>query len=267
MKSESDAEKDEIVQNEEVKSIAEEIVETKQKSEIEVKRAEERRVERERLLAQEATERRKSVVEDVVGSSSQTEAGGSSSQIDIEMVDVENFQVQDVEAGQDFVLVGESSESFDPYEIIHRVSAIQKKRKAKETLLLEWKTQQFILVGKASTVPYSVKEIARQIKIKERRRKAKIARGEIVDDDSDIELFGDEEEEEDDNDDDKKDDYDDKDDKGDNDNDQESKSEWQSRVKVDAEGVILQVESGTGTGVAELSPAPVRDGSVPPAVS
>ncbi|MFS7968277.1 hypothetical protein Hanom_Chr09g00795581 [Helianthus anomalus] len=59
-------------------------------NEVEVKRAEERRVERERLLAQEATERRKSVVVDVVGSSSQPEAGGSSSQEDIEMVDVEN---------------------------------------------------------------------------------------------------------------------------------------------------------------------------------
>ncbi|MFS7909887.1 hypothetical protein Hanom_Chr02g00099891 [Helianthus anomalus] len=57
-------------------------------NEVEVKRAEEHRVERERLLAQEATERRKSVVVDVVGSSSQAEAGGSSSQQDIEMTDV-----------------------------------------------------------------------------------------------------------------------------------------------------------------------------------
>ncbi|MFS8003352.1 hypothetical protein Hanom_Chr13g01212981 [Helianthus anomalus] len=44
-------------------------------NEVKVKRAEKRRVERERLLAQEATERRKSVVVDVVGSSSQPEAG------------------------------------------------------------------------------------------------------------------------------------------------------------------------------------------------
>ncbi|KAJ0795692.1 hypothetical protein HanPI659440_Chr04g0153411 [Helianthus annuus] len=160
-------------------------------NEVGVKRAEERRVKRERLLAQEATERRKSVVEDVVGSSRQNEAGGSSSQVDIEMVDAKNIQEQDVEAGQDYMRVGESSESFDPYEIIRRVTAIQKKKKAKEMLLLEWKTQQFVLVGKASTVPYSVKEIARQIKIKERRRKAKIACGEIVDDDSDVELFRD----------------------------------------------------------------------------
>ncbi|XP_021976486.1 pheromone-processing carboxypeptidase KEX1-like [Helianthus annuus] len=98
-------------------------------------------------------------------------------------------------------------------------------------LLLEWKkeeeveeeTQSFILIGKASSVPYNIKEIVRQIKVKERRRKAKIARGEIVDDDSDIELFGDEEEDEDDNDDDDKSDKkDDKDDKKNDDDDQGS---------------------------------------------
>ncbi|MFS7904220.1 putative transcription factor bZIP family [Helianthus anomalus] len=197
-------------------------------NEVEIKRAEERRIERERLLAQEATERRKGVVENVVGSSSQPEAGGSSTQEDIEMINVENVQQQDVEAGQDFMLVGESSEHFDINDVLQRVNVIQRKRKAKEVLLLEWKTQQFMLVGKASSVPYSAKEIARQIKIKKRRRRAKIARGEIVDDDSDIELFGVEEKEEDDNDDDKKndnddnmkDEKDDKGDKGDDDNEQ-----------------------------------------------
>ena len=48
---------------------------------------------------------------------------------------------------------------------------------------------------------------------------------------------------------------------------QESKSERQNRGTVDAEGVILQVESGNGTVVAVLSPAPGCDGSAPPAVS
>ncbi|MFS7968278.1 hypothetical protein Hanom_Chr09g00795591 [Helianthus anomalus] len=119
------------------------------------------------------------------------------------------------------MLVGESYQLFDINDVLRRVNVIQRKRKARETLLLEWKTQRFVLVGKASTVPYSVKGIARQIKIKERRRKAKIARGEIVNDDSDIELFGDEKEEDNDSDDDKKDDKpDDKDDKSDDDNDQ-----------------------------------------------
>ncbi|XP_022030728.1 protein Ycf2-like [Helianthus annuus] len=194
-------------------------------NEVEVKRAEERRFERERLLAQEATERRMGVVEDVLDSSSQPEVEGSSAQQDIEMIEVEDVQDQDIEdvideQGQHFMLVGESSEPFDVNKVLGRVSVIQRKRKAKEMLLLEWKTQQFVLVGRASIVPYSIKEVARQIKIKEKRRKAKIARGEMVEDDSDIELFGDEEEDEDDNVDDKKDDNDDKDDKGDDDNDQ-----------------------------------------------
>ncbi|MFS7904716.1 hypothetical protein Hanom_Chr01g00039321 [Helianthus anomalus] len=149
-------------------------------NEVEIKRAEEHRVKRERLIAQEATERRKSVVVDTVGSSSQPEVGGSSSQEDIEMVDVENVQEQDVEEGKDFMLVGESSELFDFNDVIRRVNVIQSKRKALEMLLLEWKTKQFVLVGEASSVPYSAKEIARQMKIKERRTKAKIARGETM---------------------------------------------------------------------------------------
>ncbi|XP_022007780.1 midasin-like [Helianthus annuus] len=214
-------------------------------NEIEVKRAEERRSERERRLAEEATQKNKSVIEDIQeagGSSSQPEIDGSSNQEDIEMVEAENEQEVDVqeqhvveiqeqvmedvtdEQGQDFMMIGESSEPFDVNNILQRVVVIQRKRKAREVLLLEWKTQQFVLVGDARLVPYSVKEIARRMKIKERQRKAKIARGEIVDDDSDIELFGNEEEEDEDDNDDKKDDKPDdtknKDDKGDDDNDQ-----------------------------------------------
>ncbi|XP_022024417.1 glutamic acid-rich protein-like [Helianthus annuus] len=203
-------------------------------NEIEVKRAEERRSERERSLAEEATQRNKSVIEDIQeagGSSSQPEIVGSSNQEDIEMVEAENVQEQDAENvqeqdveniqeqdDQNFMIVGESSEPFDANNVLRRVAVIQRKRKAREVLLLEWKTNQFVLVGDARLVPYSVKEIARQMKIKERRRKTKIARGEIVDDDSDIELFGNEEEE--DNDEEKDDKPDDKDDKGDDDNDQ-----------------------------------------------
>ncbi|MFS7997197.1 hypothetical protein Hanom_Chr12g01138851 [Helianthus anomalus] len=61
-------------------------------NEIEVKRAEERRIQRERELAQEATQRRKEVVvdsEEILGSSSQPKAGGSSSLVDEEMVEAE----------------------------------------------------------------------------------------------------------------------------------------------------------------------------------
>ncbi|KAJ0599297.1 hypothetical protein HanIR_Chr03g0103291 [Helianthus annuus] len=191
-------------------------------NEIEVKRAEDRRVERERELVQEATERRKGLVvdtEEILGSSSQPEAGGSSSQVDVEMVEAEADP-------QGFMLVGESSESLDLNDILYRVHVLQKKKKTREMLMLKWKdeaeveeeTQNFVLIGKPSSVPYSIKEIVRQIKVKERRRKFKIARGEIVDDDSDKELFGDEEGDEDDNDDDDKSDQeDDKDDKNDDD--------------------------------------------------
>ncbi|MFS7968299.1 hypothetical protein Hanom_Chr09g00795811 [Helianthus anomalus] len=110
-------------------------------NEVEVKRAEEHRIERETLLAQEATERRKTIVEDVAGSSRQPEAGGSSTQEDIEMINVENVQEQDVEAGQEFMLVGESSELFDINDVLRRVNVVERKWKAKEVLLLEWKTQ------------------------------------------------------------------------------------------------------------------------------
>ncbi|KAJ0918356.1 hypothetical protein HanRHA438_Chr05g0216971 [Helianthus annuus] len=145
-------------------------------NEVEIKRAEERSIERERLLAQEVTERRKGVAKEVLGSSSQPEAGGSSTQEDIEMINVENVQEQNVEVGQDFMLVGESSEPFDINEVLRRVNVIQRKRKAKEMLMLKWKdeeeeTPNYVLVERSYLVPYSVKEIARQIKIKERRRR------------------------------------------------------------------------------------------------
>ncbi|XP_022024337.1 pheromone-processing carboxypeptidase KEX1-like [Helianthus annuus] len=190
-------------------------------NEIEVKRTEERRMERERRLAEEATQKNKGVIDDTQdagGSSSQPEINGSSNQEDIEMVDAENVQEH---VNQDFMMVGESSEPLDAENVLRKVAVIQIKKKAREMLLLEWKTDQFVLVGDAYPVPYNVQQVAREMKVKERRRKGKKARGEIVDDDSDVKLFGDDEEEnEDDNDekDDKPDDHDDKDDKGDDDN-------------------------------------------------
>ncbi|KAM0062056.1 hypothetical protein Hdeb2414_s0004g00143561 [Helianthus debilis subsp. tardiflorus] len=69
-------------------------------NDLEVKRAEERRIERERQLAKEATQRRKSVIEET------QEAGGSSSQIDVEMTEAEADPLG-------FVLVEESERSID----------------------------------------------------------------------------------------------------------------------------------------------------------
>ncbi|XP_021995994.1 glutamic acid-rich protein-like [Helianthus annuus] len=190
-------------------------------NEIEVKRTEERRMECERRLAEEATQKNKGVIDDTQeagGSSSQPEVGGSSNQEDIEMVDAENIQEH---VDQDFMMIGESSKPLDAENVLRKVAVIQRKKKAREMLLLEWKTDQFVLVGDAYSVPYNVQEVAPEMKVKERRRKAKKARGEIADDDSDVELFGDDEEEnEDDEKDDKPDDHDDKDDKGDDDNDE-----------------------------------------------
>ncbi|MFS7987542.1 hypothetical protein Hanom_Chr11g01024201 [Helianthus anomalus] len=187
-------------------------------NEIEVKMAEKRRIERERELAQEATQRRKEVVvdsEEILGSSSQPEAGGSSSLVDEEMVEAEANPLG-------FMLVGESSSrSFDLNDILRRVHTLQKNKKAKEVLMLKWKekevveeeTQNFVLIGKPSSVPYSLKEIVRRIKIEERRREARKARGEIVESDSDFEILGDEVEDENENNkSDKKDEKDDKDD-------------------------------------------------------
>ncbi|MFS7988866.1 hypothetical protein Hanom_Chr11g01039911 [Helianthus anomalus] len=133
------------------------------------------------------------------------------------MVEAEEEEVQEPE----FMIVGELFEPIDIDNVLRRVEVIQRKRRAREVLLLEWKTSQFVLVGDAYPVPYSGQVIARQMKVKERRRQAMKARGEIVDDDSDDELFGDEEEEDEDKDDDEADNKsDDKDDKDDDDNDQ-----------------------------------------------
>ncbi|XP_022040799.1 intracellular protein transport protein USO1-like [Helianthus annuus] len=68
-------------------------------NEIEVKRAEERRLERERRLAEEATQKNKGVIDDTQearGSSSQPDIGGFSSQQDIEMVEIVEVQEQEI---------------------------------------------------------------------------------------------------------------------------------------------------------------------------
>ncbi|MFS7976569.1 hypothetical protein Hanom_Chr10g00893991 [Helianthus anomalus] len=102
---------------------------------IEIKKVEERRVERERRLAEEATQKKKSVIIEI------QEAGGSSSQVDAEMVDVEDVQTQG------FVLVGESSPSLNYDDIIRRVLVEQRRRKAKEPekLLLKWKEEEMVI--------------------------------------------------------------------------------------------------------------------------
>ncbi|XP_022007422.1 glutamic acid-rich protein-like [Helianthus annuus] len=208
--------------------------------EIDVIKANERRMERERRVAEEANQKNKGVVEEVEvvdGSSSQLDAGGSSSQPDVEMIEVVEIQepVEDdqemVDAEEphepEFLVVGEPSEPVIVENILRRVEIIQRKRKAREVLLLEWKTDKFVLIGNAYPVPYNSKEVAKLLKFLDRKRKGRIARGEIVDEESDKELFRDDEEEdeeeedEDKEDEDKSDDKDnDKSDKDDDNNDQ-----------------------------------------------
>ncbi|XP_021991556.1 glutamic acid-rich protein-like [Helianthus annuus] len=205
--------------------------------EIDVIRANERRLERERQMAEEANLKNKGIVEEVEivdASSSQPDAGGSSSQPDVEMIEViepvEDEQVM-VDAEEphkpEFVIVGESSEPVIVENILRRVEIIQRRRTTREVLLLEYTTDKFVLVGKAYPVPYNSKEVAKLLKFLDRKRKGRIARGEIVDEDSDKELFGDDEEEDEeeekedeDKSDDKDNDKSDKDDKDDDDNDQ-----------------------------------------------
>ncbi|MFS7970800.1 hypothetical protein Hanom_Chr09g00825191 [Helianthus anomalus] len=188
--------------------------------EIDVIKANERRMEREHRLAEEATQKNKHVVEEVEvvdGSSSQLDVGEQEAvEDDQEMVEAE------VSHEPELLIVGEPSEIIDLDNVLRRVEIIQRKRRARKVLLLEWKTSQFVLVGNAYPVPYSGKVIARNIEVAERRRQARRARGEKIEDDSDYELFGDEDEEDEDMSDDKSDDKpSDKDGKdNDDDNDQ-----------------------------------------------
>ncbi|KAJ0922396.1 putative transcription factor bZIP family [Helianthus annuus] len=209
--------------------------------EIDVMRANERRLECERQMAEEANLKNKGIVEEVEiidASSSQPEVGGSSSQPDVEMIEVvepveddqemvdaeephePEFVIPDVEMIEvvepveddqemvdaeephepEFVIVSEPSEPVIVENILRRVEIIQRRRRAREVLLLEYTTDKFVLIGNAYPVPYNSKEVAKLLKFLDRKRKGRIARGEIVDEDSDKELFGDDEEEDDGND-------------------------------------------------------------------
>ncbi|KAJ0462747.1 hypothetical protein HanRHA438_Chr14g0630551 [Helianthus annuus] len=171
---------------------------------VDIIKANERRQERERQLAEEANLRNKGIAEEVeiVGSSqNQLDIGGSSSQPEFEMVDVQD--------------VAENDEN-----VLRDVQVMQRRKRAREVLLLEYSTDKFVLVGKAYRVPYSKEETAKLLRFFDLKNQGKIARGEVAEDsDSDI-LDDEEEEEEDDGKDDEADDKSDKDDKPDDDDDQ-----------------------------------------------
>ncbi|MFS7946451.1 hypothetical protein Hanom_Chr06g00536451 [Helianthus anomalus] len=99
-------------------------------NEIEVKRAEERRFERERRLAEEATQNNKGVIEEI------QEAGGSSSQVDKakEVLMLKWKEEEEVEEEtQNFVLIGKpSSGTYSLKEIVSRVKIDETRREARK---------------------------------------------------------------------------------------------------------------------------------------
>ncbi|XP_035845253.1 trichohyalin-like [Helianthus annuus] len=132
--------------------------------EIDVMRANERRLERERQMAEEANLKNKGIVEEVEivdASSSQPEVGGSSSQPDVEMI--EEVEVQEQEVVEDdqemveaeaeephepeYLIVGEPIEPIIAENVLRRVEIIQRRRREREVLLLEYTTDKFVLVA------------------------------------------------------------------------------------------------------------------------
>ncbi|KAM0012684.1 hypothetical protein Hdeb2414_s0049g00749991 [Helianthus debilis subsp. tardiflorus] len=196
---------------------------------VDIIKANERREERERQLAEEANLKNKGIVEEaeIVGSShDQLEVGGSSSQPEIEMVDVQDVEENDeimAEAQNEevhepeFVMVGEPVEPIILENVLRDVQIMQRRRREREVLLLEYSTDKFVLVGNAYRVPYSEEESAKLLRFFELKEQGKKARGE-VEEESDSDIL--EEEEEDDDKDDEADDKSDDDDKPDDDDDQ-----------------------------------------------
>ncbi|MFS8021423.1 hypothetical protein Hanom_Chr16g01427231 [Helianthus anomalus] len=126
--------------------------------EIDVIKAKERRQERERQMAEEANFRNKGIaegVEIVDASLSQPDMGGSSSQPDVEMVEVQEIAENDKEMVEakdeevhepEYLMAGEPIEPIIPGNVLRKVEIIQRRRKAKEVLLLEYTTDKFVLV-------------------------------------------------------------------------------------------------------------------------
>ncbi|XP_022019683.1 glutamic acid-rich protein-like [Helianthus annuus] len=102
---------------------------------LEIQRVEEQRAQREKDLAEDATKKKKELIVET------QEAGGSSSQADVEMVDAEVDP-------KGFVLVGDSTPlSYNFDDIIRLVKVEQRKRKVKEpkVLLLRWKEEEKVV--------------------------------------------------------------------------------------------------------------------------
>ncbi|KAJ0532557.1 hypothetical protein HanOQP8_Chr09g0309771 [Helianthus annuus] len=115
---------------------------------IDVIKANERRQERERQMAEEANLRNKGIYEEVEivdASLSQPDMGGSSSQLDAEMFDIQEIAGNDEEMVEaedeevhepEFLMVGEPIEPIIPENVLRDVEIIQRRRKAKERKIM-----------------------------------------------------------------------------------------------------------------------------------
>ncbi|MFS7929107.1 hypothetical protein Hanom_Chr04g00328621 [Helianthus anomalus] len=123
--------------------------------EIDVIKANERRLERERQMAEEANLKNKGIAEEVEivdASSSQPDVGGSSSQLNVNMVEVQEQEIVDQEMVEaedeeahepEYLMIGEPTELIIPENVLRNVEIIQRRRRAREVLLLEYTTDRF----------------------------------------------------------------------------------------------------------------------------
>ncbi|MFS7966337.1 hypothetical protein Hanom_Chr09g00772611 [Helianthus anomalus] len=105
--------------------------------------------------------------------------GGSSSPPDAVMVDIQEVAENDEELVEaedeevhepaedeevhepEFLMVGEPVEPIIFENVLRDVQIIQRRRRAREVLLLEYTTDKFVMVGDAYPVPYNGKEVAK----------------------------------------------------------------------------------------------------------
>ncbi|KAM0011345.1 hypothetical protein Hdeb2414_s0064g00765691 [Helianthus debilis subsp. tardiflorus] len=161
--------------------------------EIENQRVEARRIEREKRLAEEAAEALKDKKKRLVIDTE--EILGSTSQPDPSQVDEENVS---------------NAESSNVIDVEMKEAEVEVEANVEVSL-------DIIPIGEAKDVVHSEWASLRQIEVERHRLKAKMNKFKVIDDDKELEMFGDEDEDEDDDDKDEKDDKDYKDDKNDDD--------------------------------------------------
>ncbi|MFS7925339.1 hypothetical protein Hanom_Chr04g00283641 [Helianthus anomalus] len=98
------------------------------------------------------------------------------------MVEAENEEIHELDENEEvhvpeFLMVGEPVEPIILENVLRDVQVIQRRRRAREVLLLEYTTDKFVMVGDSYPVPYNGKEVAKLTRFYELKKKGKIARG------------------------------------------------------------------------------------------